>query len=50
MFFAPKILAFYLCCGLADVLRNRRRTVSTLYRYFSGNGLCTWLFCLRSIC
>lgn len=43
LFFIPKILAFYLCCGLVDVLRNRRRTVSTLNRYFAGNGLCTWL-------
>src|SRR5258708_15964773 len=43
LFFIPKILAFYLCCGLVDVLRNRRRTLSTLNRYFAGNGLCTWL-------
>ena len=43
LFFIPKILAFYLCCGLVDVLRNRRRTASTLNRYFAGNGVCTWL-------
>ena len=43
VFFVPKILAFYLCCGLIDVLRNRRRTLSTFNRYFAGNGLCTWL-------
>jgi beta-hydroxylase len=41
--FIPKLLAFYVCCGLIDVLRNRRRTLSTLDRYFAGNGLCTWL-------
>jgi beta-hydroxylase len=41
--FIPKILAFYVCCGLADVLRNQHRTISTLNRYFTGNGLCTWL-------
>src|SRR5437868_388286 len=43
LFFIPKILGFYLCCGLVDVLRNRRRTPSTLNRYFAGNGVCTWL-------
>src|SRR5262249_13309053 len=43
LFFIPKLLAFYVCCGLLDVLRNRRRTFSTLNRYFAGNGLCTWL-------
>ena len=43
LFFVPKLLAFYVCCGLVDVLRNRRRTLSTLNRYFAGNGLCTWL-------
>jgi beta-hydroxylase len=31
-----------VCCGLADVLRNRRRTFSTLNRYFTGNGIVTW--------
>jgi Aspartyl/Asparaginyl beta-hydroxylase len=41
--FIPKILAFYVCCGLADVLRNQHRTISTLNRYFTGNGICTWL-------
>src|SRR5438477_939646 len=41
--FIPKILAFYVCCGLADVLRNQRRTLGTIDRYFAGNGLCTWM-------
>jgi len=43
LFFIPKLLAFYVCCGAIDVMRNRRRTFSTLDRYFAGNGLCTWL-------
>jgi beta-hydroxylase len=43
LYFLPKFVAFYACCGVLDVLRNRRRTPSTLYRYFAGNGLCTWL-------
>jgi beta-hydroxylase len=43
LFFIPKLLAFYVCCGAIDVLRNRRRTLSTIDRYFAGNGICTWL-------
>jgi len=43
IYFVPKILAFYVCCGLVDVLRNRRRTFATLDRYFAGNGIFTWL-------
>jgi len=43
LIFIPKILVFYVCCGLADVLRNQRRTLSTIDRYFAGNGLCTWM-------
>jgi hypothetical protein len=43
IYFIPKILVFYVCCGLADVLRNKRRTFSTLDRYFAGNGFFTWL-------
>ncbi len=41
--FIPKILAFYVCCGVVDVLRNQRRTLGTIDRYFAGNGLCTWM-------
>jgi beta-hydroxylase len=43
LYFLPKLVVFYACCGVLDVMRNRRRTPSTLYRYFAGNGLCTWL-------
>ena len=42
-YFLPEVLAFFLCCGLVDVLRNTRRTFSTLDRYFAGNGFFTWL-------
>jgi len=41
--FLPRVLAFYLICGLIDVLRNQNRTRSTLDRYFFGNGILTWL-------
>jgi beta-hydroxylase len=43
IYFIPKVLAFYICCGLLDVLRNQRRTLGTIDRYFAGNGVCTWL-------
>jgi len=41
--FFPRLLAFYLGCGLLDVLRNQNRTRSTLDRYFFGNGVFTFL-------
>ena len=43
IYFIPAITAFFLSCGALDVLRNRRRTFSTLDRYFAGNGLFTLL-------
>lgn len=42
-YFIPWMLAFYVVCGLLDVMRNSRRTLSTIDRYFAGNGLFTWL-------
>jgi aspartyl/asparaginyl beta-hydroxylase (cupin superfamily) len=41
--FVPRLTAFYIACGLIDVLRNQNRTRSTIDRYFFGNGLFTWL-------
>ncbi len=43
IWFMPALLAFYIGCGLLDVLRNQRRTFTTLDRYFTGNGYLTWL-------
>lgn len=42
-YFIPEIFAFFVCCGMLDVLRNQRRTWATLERYFTGNGIFTWL-------
>ena len=39
----PWMLLGYAVCGLLDVLRNTRRTLSTVDRYFAGNGVFTWL-------
>ncbi len=43
IYFVPVPFAFYLACGLLDVMRNTRRTYSTIDRYFAGNGVFTWL-------
>lgn len=43
IYFIPKILAVYFCFGLLDVLRNRPIRISTLDRYFFGNGIFTFL-------
>jgi beta-hydroxylase len=43
IYLIPKILVFYFCCGLVDVLRNKTRNLATLDRYFAGNGIFTWL-------
>ena len=42
-FFFPKIAVLYAICGAYDVGRNRRLTLSTLRRYFIGNGFPTWV-------
>jgi hypothetical protein len=49
-YFIPEALAFFLCCGLVDVLRNTRRTFSTFDRYFAGNGFFTWLLSPFNLC
>lgn len=39
----PIIVGIYFVFGLIDVMRNSRRTVSTIDRYFFGNGFFTWI-------
>ena len=39
----PKIVLFYLACGVYDVSRNSARTPELIEKYFLGNGLLTWL-------
>ncbi len=41
--FLPKVLLFFVLCGLLDVARNTQRNLGTLDRYFAGNGCFTWL-------
>ena len=43
IYFIPTIFAVYVGFGLLDFLRHKRRTFSTLDRYFAGNGFFTWL-------
>lgn len=45
VYFIPVAFAIYVGLGLVDFLRNRRRTLATLDRYFAGNGIFTWLLC-----
>lgn len=42
-YFFPKIAILYLACGAYDVGRNKGLNLSTLRRYFIGNGFGTWL-------
>jgi beta-hydroxylase len=43
VYFLPIPLAVYVGFGLLDFVRNRRRTLASLDRYFAGNGFFTWL-------
>jgi Aspartyl/Asparaginyl beta-hydroxylase len=43
VFYFPKIALFYVICGGYDVSRNSGLTLSTLRRYFIGNGFLVWL-------
>ena len=42
-YFIPFYLAAYVGLGLLDFARNRGRKLSSLDRYFAGNGVFTWL-------
>src|SRR6266581_2770548 len=42
-YFFPKIAIFYAVCGAYDVSRNKGLNLSTLRRYFIGNGFGTWV-------
>jgi len=41
--FAPGLAMFYLLCGLYDVSRNSQLDGYTVYQYFFGRGLGTWI-------
>jgi hypothetical protein len=43
IYFIPYVLLVYIGFGLLDFLRNSRRTLANLDRYFAGNGVFTWL-------
>src|SRR5262249_1964373 len=43
IYFIPYLFAGYFALGLLDLLRNRRRPLSTLARFFAGNGVFPWL-------
>jgi aspartyl/asparaginyl beta-hydroxylase len=39
----PRLMAFYLLCGIYDVARNGNLGLAVLDNYFFGNGLLTWV-------
>jgi beta-hydroxylase len=42
-YFFPRIALVYAVCGAYDVSRNRGLNLTTLRRYFIGNGFPTWV-------
>lgn len=42
-YFFPKMVLFYGACGAYDVSRNHGLKLSTLRRYFIGNGFLLWM-------
>ena len=42
-YFFPKIALLYAVCGIYDVSRNSPLTLSTVRRYFLGNGVILWI-------
>jgi hypothetical protein len=42
-YFLPKVALLYAICGIYDVSRNRPLTMSTVRRYFLGNGVLLWI-------
>jgi aspartyl/asparaginyl beta-hydroxylase (cupin superfamily) len=42
-YFIPFVAAFFIVCGLVDVLRNDRKDAQLFSLYFAGNGMFTWL-------
>jgi hypothetical protein len=42
-YFFPKIALFYAVCGAYDLSRNKGVNLSTVRRYFTGNGVLVWL-------
>jgi len=42
-YFFPKTALVYAICGIYDVSRNRPLTLSTVRRYFLGNGVILWI-------
>lgn len=39
----PRLMLFYLMCGLFDFQRSKRISPEDLKRYFLGNGILTWV-------
>ena len=42
-YFFPAVSVTFLLCGIYDLSRNRGLNLATVNRYFTGNGILTWL-------
>jgi beta-hydroxylase len=43
LYFVPLLALFYVLCGLLDLSRHRNLTSELVWKYFTGNGILTWL-------
>ncbi len=43
VYFIPRLTLLFVVCGTIDVLRNKKRNAKLFWRYFTGNGVTTWL-------
>src|SRR5437868_2692403 len=43
IYWIPIAFGIYFALGFIDVMRNSRRTLGTIDRYFFGNGFFTWI-------
>lgn len=48
--YVPIPTAILVICGVIDVMRHRRITLRLVERYFTGNGIFTWLLSPINLC
>ncbi|MEP3428664.1 MAG: aspartyl/asparaginyl beta-hydroxylase domain-containing protein [Roseibium sp.] len=48
--FVPWVAVLFLVCGVLDLARHKRFDATLISKYFSGNGLFTWLLSPINLC
>jgi aspartyl/asparaginyl beta-hydroxylase (cupin superfamily) len=43
LYFAPLVVLLFVLCGLLDISRHRNINAELVQKYFTGNGILTWL-------